>query len=694
MYGANASGGLVHIADSESGAGNLVCPDCGGALIGRKGSIRVHHFSHASGSDCTHAGETALHRIAKEVIASGRELLLPASEVAGLDGTEVLRSETPVQFDAVDIETWENGIRPDLIGTVRFSKNGIPQERRLVIEILVTHKVGAKKLGLLKERGESVLEIDLSKVERGLDGEAFTSMVLEEAPRQWLYHRDIERREAELKQARLAQDRERERRKTYAISMAEREARQRDAASLTSPCRATSEDLSWAEDEWARWTIVQHRDFLLVQAKDGMFDVPPKVWRAAVLQILAPWNESQSKLPFRPEIKRISEETGKGFRKKGWVKGPFSGKLTQFRSGRRQTWDPVGEEITAFLERGLVALQYTKSFSFDQGDIEAAKSGIAAKWKRVQSNISSIVRLSRALEEQALELRFKGNPVSTKEEVEIVLLEYDGLTNGDATSWRTDVPFHWLMGGRSLTDLSKTVENLTSFGYEFVSLCDGKNLTAEAVVDVLGSGKIKRWKEELSDWTRAETEAIHSEFLSLIDRSPVIRSSLGAEGFECLLSVKGVEEAIGHPLELDGKDPLLAAKSEAEKAAKSLRSIAWELGQALALADTVEDRGLAEFIQIQGITIGLQHATGRVRQNLRGLHGEDDFQAAIRMLRELEGISARRGYGKEFPRRALDAKLPGVKARLLEMVFGGYKTEYRKAMSDIRIRREPPGWVL
>lgn len=116
--------------------------------------------------------------------------------------------------------------------------------------------------------------------------------------------------------------------------------------------------------------------------------------------------------------------------------------------------------------------------------------------------------------------------------------------------------------------------------------------------------------------------------------------------------------------------------------------------EVLALADTVEDRGVAEFIQIQGITIGLQHAAGRVRQNLQGLHGEDDFQAATRMLRELEEISARRGYGKEFPRRALDAKLPSVKARLLEMVFGGYKTEYRKAMSDIRIRREPPGWVL
>ena len=67
----NAEGNSVYIDDVPNGAKcNCHCADCGGELIAKNnGKIKHHHFAHANGNDSIKCSQTALHLLAKEIIA-------------------------------------------------------------------------------------------------------------------------------------------------------------------------------------------------------------------------------------------------------------------------------------------------------------------------------------------------------------------------------------------------------------------------------------------------------------------------------------------------------------------------------------------------------------------------------------------------------------------------------------------------
>ena len=78
------NGQLVHVDSVESGAAcGCVCPGlkCGAPMVARKGTVRRHHFAHATGKGC---GESAMHRVAK--------FLLTDRLTAGL------KTRTPVSY--------------------------------------------------------------------------------------------------------------------------------------------------------------------------------------------------------------------------------------------------------------------------------------------------------------------------------------------------------------------------------------------------------------------------------------------------------------------------------------------------------------------------------------------------------------------------------------------------------------------
>ena len=90
-----AGGEPAHISEVESGLKcACTCPVCDGALIARQGKIKEHHFAHASGVECRHAAETALHVAAKDILAKRKEIVLPEVEVhlpGDDDGSPTLR---------------------------------------------------------------------------------------------------------------------------------------------------------------------------------------------------------------------------------------------------------------------------------------------------------------------------------------------------------------------------------------------------------------------------------------------------------------------------------------------------------------------------------------------------------------------------------------------------------------------------
>ena len=60
-----------------------VCPACGEPLVANHGTeIKQPYFSHESGRSCEAAYQTALHLLAKEVLATEKKIMLPPLSVS------------------------------------------------------------------------------------------------------------------------------------------------------------------------------------------------------------------------------------------------------------------------------------------------------------------------------------------------------------------------------------------------------------------------------------------------------------------------------------------------------------------------------------------------------------------------------------------------------------------------------------
>lgn len=152
---------------------NCYCPVCNEPLRAKLGDMNQWHFAHTGNHKCNIAivQQTALHRLAKEIIEDKKELLFPGIIVkrsdfidnsldprvqAKLPSSFEYRKTTIPKFDSVSLEKKLSDIIPDIV----VSAKGHP----CLIEIAVTHFVDDKKERKIKELGIPLLEIDLSDI--------------------------------------------------------------------------------------------------------------------------------------------------------------------------------------------------------------------------------------------------------------------------------------------------------------------------------------------------------------------------------------------------------------------------------------------------------------------------------------------------------------------------------------------------
>ncbi|WP_152570931.1 competence protein CoiA family protein [Massilia sp. LC238] len=165
-------GQMVGPAEVQSGrACDCVCPGCGSPLQARKGDQNVWHFAH-DGRACATGAETAVHLMAKQILATERNIRLPAVHVtlSATDAfgrersvTAVLAKAQHVQYTAVDLEAAQENRRADAVGT---SESGTKHW----IEVFVRHAVDTLKVQDLEARSWMSYEICLDDVH------AFTSL--------------------------------------------------------------------------------------------------------------------------------------------------------------------------------------------------------------------------------------------------------------------------------------------------------------------------------------------------------------------------------------------------------------------------------------------------------------------------------------------------------------------------------------
>lgn len=189
-FAPDGSGILRHVDEVANGlACGCRCPACGSRLVAKQGDATAHHFAHEGESDCPGGAETALHLAAKEVLARGRRMTLPAlvewSEANDSSGrTHSAKRSIPsktVSFDSVAAEVWLGGVVPDIVATVGG--------KTLLVEVAVSHFADEAKVARLRERGLAAVEIDLSGMPAGWTWESLTEAVVGMASgKKWLFN--------------------------------------------------------------------------------------------------------------------------------------------------------------------------------------------------------------------------------------------------------------------------------------------------------------------------------------------------------------------------------------------------------------------------------------------------------------------------------------------------------------------------
>jgi hypothetical protein len=160
--------------------GPFHCLDCEERLNLRRPRNKRAHFAHRPDSLC--AGETALHRYAKELLEQEKALTLPSLILQEEGLSETVFKPGVYAFDKVVLEQSLGPFQPDAIVTY--------QGAELAVEFLVSHAVDAEKHAKVLERDLSMVEVDLSEIRAGqLSADELDQAILHSAPRQWIHHR-------------------------------------------------------------------------------------------------------------------------------------------------------------------------------------------------------------------------------------------------------------------------------------------------------------------------------------------------------------------------------------------------------------------------------------------------------------------------------------------------------------------------
>jgi hypothetical protein len=232
--------------------------------------MRVHHFAHATGEACAGAAETALHKLANQIIEDGLALTLPERFAEYASKRIVLMDSATRSFETAKREfRGFQTIIPDLL----LTRHGSP----LAVEIAVTHRCDPEKIEDFRRRGIPAVEIDLSGVDRDAVESVVAEAVMHGAPRCWLFHPDIDAAIVHMR-----------RKESLEKKAAERRAADEIAGKI-SAYRKGLDQLSgdqypvWNEDDELHRARLSDHIGIRIDGY-GCFHWPPARWQAAIFR--------------------------------------------------------------------------------------------------------------------------------------------------------------------------------------------------------------------------------------------------------------------------------------------------------------------------------------------------------------------------------------------------------------------------
>jgi hypothetical protein len=200
------AGVIVHVSEVDRGLDcGCVCARCGDDLVARKGASRQHHFAHYRNSDCSGAAESLLHRLAKELLSNAKSIALPAYIFRAKSKSRLGRPPVSIEqeilaasrtcISSVAVEQSLGPIVPDLL--LRSD------ERDLIVEIAVSHRVDRAKLRHIRRLNIPALELSLKAEDVLLSRTELLQLLIEDTSiKSWLFHPAQRSAEAEWVKAR------------------------------------------------------------------------------------------------------------------------------------------------------------------------------------------------------------------------------------------------------------------------------------------------------------------------------------------------------------------------------------------------------------------------------------------------------------------------------------------------------------
>lgn len=205
-------GKLVHISEIQPEEAGLKCnchcpsPFCNDRLIAKiKGQSKSIHFAHYKSENCPHGLQTALHIAAKDIIAKAKTFVTPgyshyvyAQQKLTTGEYEIYKRLGYGEFDVVE-SVKEKKIRIDNVYLEKIVDDFIPDiilvcgQKRLLVEIAVTHFVDEIKMQKIRAARLAVIEVDLSKMSRTFNRMDLEKLLLEGPENKtWLFNGKID----------------------------------------------------------------------------------------------------------------------------------------------------------------------------------------------------------------------------------------------------------------------------------------------------------------------------------------------------------------------------------------------------------------------------------------------------------------------------------------------------------------------
>lgn len=428
-----------------------VCPECGADLVAKRSPRGLPFFAHHNRSECRRGYETALHRMAKQIIADAKAVTLPEHSVrVQATSPEGITLTGSADFPKRHVELRDIKLEHRIERWVPDLSARLKNEAIIFIEIYVSHAVDGEK----PEKLDNLFEINLSKLSEEVvsDLEKLKEEVLISAPRNWyrcsLYNnlhkvhqaRDLLKKRLEDEKAKAlkkkkaqkaAEKREREinqnksrMRSYYAEALDNLDSMtsltgitERHEALASEPKYLTAKQ--WVEEKLATFEISRSHTSPIVNIPskgDWIFNAHPLVWQAFVLFGIIFKSQAGFILNTSSVLKKIDRRYGT----LSWVSTLDKLKRGQKKQGKERNqwyadegaWFLEQEENQSIISPYRVVIEYLDALSkphtgiltrikdSPKFTIKLASLDDYARFQEQRSS-ESILHMERLLEQQA-----------------------------------------------------------------------------------------------------------------------------------------------------------------------------------------------------------------------------------------------------------------------------------------------------